>query len=61
MQNKLINTLTWGCAMYSSSYIFFYIFKYDKNSLRNIAFGSFVLGCIRGYTGKNIIALLLTK
>lgn len=58
MFNKLIDTLSWGITASSSAVIISAILDFDKKALRNVVIGAFILGCIRGYTGKNIIALL---
>lgn len=59
MFDKFINTLSWGITGASSAVIASTILDFDKKSIRNVVIGAFILGCIRGYTGKNIIALLL--
>lgn len=56
---RFIETLSWGVTASMSAVIISAILDFDKYSLRNIVIGSFILGCIRGYTGQNIIALLL--
>jgi|LakMenEpi03Aug12_release.lakeMendotaPanAssembly.Ray.scaffolds.fasta_scaffold738362_2 hypothetical protein len=58
MVNKFIETLSWGITASSSAVIISAILDFDKKSLRNIVVGAFILGCIRGYTGKNIVVLL---
>jgi hypothetical protein len=55
---NFIETLSWGVTAASSAVIASAILDFDKKSLRNVVVGAFILGCIRGYTGKNIIALL---
>ena len=37
------------------------MFRVDKKSFRNIVIMSTICGMIRGYTGKNIVALFLQK
>ena len=55
---NFIETLSWGITAASSAVIASAILDFDKKLLRNVVVGAFILGCIRGYTGKNIIALL---
>jgi hypothetical protein len=55
---KFIETLSWGVRASASAVISSAILDFDEKSLRNIVIGAFMLGCIRGYTGKNIVALL---
>lgn len=59
MFDKFINTLSWGISAAASGVIASTILEFDKKALRNVVIGAFILGCIRGYTGKNIVALLL--
>ena len=59
MPYTLFETLSWGIYMTSSGYIASKILGFDRKSVRNIIYGTFILGCIRGYTGKNIIILLI--
>ncbi len=59
MSSTIIETLSWGVTLAASSLIISIILQFDKKGIRNIMVGSFILGCIRGYTGKNIVALLL--
>lgn len=54
-----IETLSWGVTGSTAALISGLILDFDLKSIRNIMIGSFILGCIRGYTGKNIITLLL--
>jgi hypothetical protein len=58
MINTFIETLSWGVAASVSAVIASVIIDFDKKTLRNVVVGSFILGCIRGYTGKNIVELL---
>jgi hypothetical protein len=57
---KFIETLFWGVTTSASAVIVSAIFDFDKKALRNVVVGAFILGCIRGYTGKNIVALLFS-
>ena len=59
MFNIFIETLSWGVVSAMSAVITSAIFDFDKYTLRNIVIGAFICGCIRGYTGQNIVALLL--
>jgi len=59
MESLFIETLSWGVVTAASGVIVSAIFDVDKISLRNIVISFFILGCIRGYTGKNIVELLL--
>lgn len=59
MFDKIIDTLSWGITAASSAVIASAILEFDKKSLRNVVISAFILGCIRGYTGQNIIALLI--
>jgi hypothetical protein len=61
MIHTFVETLSWGVASAASGLIISIILDFDKKGIRNIMFGSFILGCIRGYTGKNIVALLLSS
>jgi hypothetical protein len=56
---RIIETLSWGVVGAMSAVITGAIFDFDKYALRNIVIGAFICGCIRGYTGKNIVALLI--
>jgi hypothetical protein len=55
-----IETLSWGVTTAFSSLIIATIFDFDRKTIRNILICSFIFGCIRGYTGKNVCILLLT-
>ena len=59
MFNALIETLSWGITASTSAVIISIILSLDKKTFRNVVIGSFIIGCIRGYTGRNIISLLL--
>jgi len=59
MINTIIETLSWGVTTAFSSLIISTIFDFDRKIMRNIVILSFMLGCIRGYTGQNILTLLL--
>jgi hypothetical protein len=59
MFEKIIETLSWGITASSCAVIASAILEFDKISMRNIIVGAFILGCIRGYTGKSIIELLI--
>ena len=59
MFDKIIDTLSWGITAASSAVIASAILEFDKKAVRNVVIGAFILGCIRGYTGKNIIELLI--
>jgi len=59
MFDKFINTLSWGISAAASGVIVSTILEFDKKALRNVVIGAFILGCLRSYTGKNIVALLL--
>jgi hypothetical protein len=61
MSSTIIETLSWGITSAASGLIISIILDFDKKGIRNIIFGTFILGCIRGYTGKNIVALLLSS
>lgn len=56
---RIIETLSWGLVGAISAVIIGSIFEFDKYALRNVVIGTFICGCIRGYTGQNIVALLL--
>lgn len=56
---KFIETLFWGVASSISAVVISIIFDFNNYTARNIIISAFILGCIRGYTGKDIIALLL--
>jgi hypothetical protein len=55
---KFIESLSWGVTASVSVVIASAILDFDKKELRNLVAGAFILGCIRGYTGKNIVELL---
>lgn len=55
---NLIEILSWGFVSSSCAVIVSAIFEFDKKVFRNVVIGAFFLGCIRGYTGKDIISLL---
>ena len=55
---QFIETLSWGVTASVSAIIASTILDFDKKALGNIVVGAFMLGCIRGYTGKNIVELL---
>ncbi len=59
MINTFMETLWWGVAALVSAVIASVIFDFDKNTLINVVVVSFILGCIRGYTGKHLVTLLL--
>ncbi len=59
MYTKIIETLSWGVTGAMSAVIVSAILDFDKYALRNVVVGAFICGCIRGYTGQNIVALLL--
>jgi hypothetical protein len=48
--------LGYNCV--TSAVIVSAILEFDKKALRNVVIGAFILGCIRGYTGKNIIEII---
>ena len=60
MLHTIYKTVSWGTYSALSSTLFCIIFGFEKKSKRNIVIMSTILGCIRGYTGKNIIALCLS-
>ena len=53
-----IETLSWGVIIGTTSIIISIIFDFDKISLRNFVVGSFIIGCIKGYTKKNILCII---
>jgi hypothetical protein len=57
MLSKIMETLSWGTTCAFSSTIMCIMLGVKRKDLRNIILMSTVLGMIRGYTGKNIIAL----
>jgi hypothetical protein len=54
-----IKTLSWGITASVSSVIISIICNYNMKTVRNLVIGSFIFGCIRGYTGKPMFDLLL--
>jgi len=59
MFNTFIEILSWGITYLATAVIISSIFEFDKKTIRNVVVGAFMLGCIRGYTGKHIIILLI--
>ena len=59
MISTFIETISWGLTSAISGLVIGTIFKVDGKKIKNVIIGSFVLGCIRGYTGKDILTLLL--
>lgn len=55
----LIKTISWGVVSSIYAQIVSKLLKFNKEEIRNITISAFILGCIRGYTDKNIITLLL--
>ena len=52
----LVTTLTWGLASSAAAFAISTIFYVSKKSIQGtIVVGAFVLGCIRGYTGKSLL------
>lgn len=54
-----IETLSWGVVGASSAVIISAILDLDKKMLRDIIIFAFISGCVRGYTGKSIVELLI--
>jgi hypothetical protein len=62
MLNTFLETVSWGITGTMCSTILCIIFNIDnKKSFRNIVIVSTILGMIRGYTGKDMITLLLSE
>ena len=59
MFTTFIETLSWGIAGASSAVIISAILELDKKIVRNIIVCAFISGCVRGYTGKSIVELLI--
>lgn len=58
MIETFIEILSWGVITGTMAIIVSIIFEFDKICLRNIVVGSFIIGCIKGYTGKNIHCII---
>ena len=59
MLYTFIETISWGVTSSISGLIAATIVDVDRKYIKNIIIGLFILGCIRGYTGKDILSLLL--
>lgn len=59
MFTTFIETLSWGVAGATSAVIISAILELEKKMVRNITVSAFILGCIRGCTGKSIVELLI--
>ena len=52
----IATTLTWGIVSSAAAFTISTIFYITKKSLqKSIVVGAFILGCIRGYTGKSLL------
>jgi hypothetical protein len=58
MISTFIETLSWGVTSAMAGLVVGIICDIDRKIMKNIIIGTFILGCIRGYTGKDIISLL---
>lgn len=59
MFTTFTETLSWGVVGATSAVVISAILELDKKMVRNIIVCAFISGCIRGYTGKSIVELLI--
>lgn len=52
---RSMEILSWGVAGTIPAVIGGVILEFDIYTLRNVVIFAFISGCIRGYTGQNII------
>jgi RsiW-degrading membrane proteinase PrsW (M82 family) len=53
---RVVTTFAWGVVSSIAALVISSIFYVSKKSIQNsIVFAAFVLGCVRGYTGKALL------
>jgi hypothetical protein len=59
MIGRIIESLSWGLTLTTSSLIISTILEFDNKKSMTCVMWSFIYGCIRGYIGKNLVEWLL--